>query len=41
MTTSRQSFDAYTSADEAGAWQLKLAREMKAAGIPVDLNKLT
>jgi predicted nucleotide-binding protein with TIR-like domain len=31
----------YTPADEAGAWQLKLAREMKAADIPVDLNKLT
>lgn len=31
----------YTPADEAGAWRLKLAREMKAAGIPVDLNKLT
>jgi hypothetical protein len=31
----------YTLADEAGAWQLKLAREMKAAGIPVDLNQLT
>jgi predicted nucleotide-binding protein len=30
----------YTPADEAGAWQLKLAREMKAAGIPVDMNKL-
>lgn len=30
----------YTPADEAGAWQLKLAREMKAANVPVDLNKL-
>lgn len=30
----------YTPADEAGAWQLKLAREMKAANLPVDLNKL-
>ncbi len=30
----------YTPADDAGAWQLKLAREMKAAGIPVDMNKL-
>ena len=30
----------YTPADDAGAWHLKLAREMKAAGIPVDLNKL-
>lgn len=31
----------YTPADEEGARQLKLAREMKAAGIPVDLNTLT
>lgn len=31
----------YTPADVAGAWQLKLAREMKAAGVAVDLNKLT
>ena len=31
----------YTAADAAGAWQLKLAREMKAADIAVDLNKLT
>lgn len=30
----------YTPADEAGAWQLKLAREMKAAKMPVDFNKL-
>lgn len=30
----------YTPADEGGAWQLKLAREMKAAGITVDINKL-
>ena len=26
--------------DREGAWQLKLAREIKAAGIEVDLNKL-
>ncbi len=26
--------------DTAGAWQLKLARELKAAGIELDLNKL-
>ncbi len=31
----------YTPVDEAGAWQLKLAREMKAASLPVDLNRLT
>lgn len=31
----------YTPADKAGAWRLKLAREMKAAGIPTDLNQLT
>jgi predicted nucleotide-binding protein len=30
----------YTEADEAAAWKLKLAQEMKAASIPVDLNKL-
>jgi predicted nucleotide-binding protein len=30
----------YTPADEAATWQLKLAREMKAANVPVDLNKL-
>jgi len=31
----------YTPMDDAGAWQLKLAREIKAAGIDVDLSKLT
>jgi predicted nucleotide-binding protein with TIR-like domain len=28
----------YVSLDAEGAWRLELAREMKAAGIPVDLN---
>ena len=26
--------------DAAGAWQLKLAREIKAAGFSIDLNRL-
>jgi len=26
--------------DREGAWQLKLAREVKAAGLGIDLNKL-
>jgi predicted nucleotide-binding protein len=30
----------YHVLDATGAWQLSLAREMKAAGLPVDLNKL-
>ena len=30
----------YTPMDNAGAWKFKLAREIKAAGIEVDLNKL-
>lgn len=30
----------YTQLDNAGAWKLKLAKEMKAAGIDIDLNKL-
>ena len=30
----------YTPMDDGGAWQFKLAREIKAAGIDVDLNKL-
>jgi len=30
----------YTKLDPAGAWQIELAREIKAAGIDVDLNKL-
>lgn len=29
----------YVPFDEADAWQFNLAREMKAAGLPVDLNK--
>jgi predicted nucleotide-binding protein len=31
----------YTPMDAAGAWKVTLAREIKAAGIDVDLNKLT
>jgi predicted nucleotide-binding protein len=31
----------YTPMDDAGVWKFKLAREIKAAGIDVDLNKLT
>ena len=31
----------YTKFDSTGAWKLELAREMKAAGIELDLNKLT
>lgn len=30
----------YISMDPHDAWQMKLAREMKAAGLPVDLNRL-
>lgn len=30
----------YTQLDDAGAWKLKLAKEMKATGIDIDLNKL-
>ncbi len=30
----------YISMDEAGAWELRLAKEIKASGIRVDLNKL-
>ncbi|MFC1955321.1 TIR domain-containing protein [Chloroflexota bacterium] len=30
----------YTKIDPAGAWQMELAREIKAAGIQIDLNKL-
>jgi predicted nucleotide-binding protein len=30
----------YTPIDPAGAWQFKLAKEIYAAGIEVDLNKL-
>jgi predicted nucleotide-binding protein len=31
----------YTRMDDAGAWKVTLAREIKAAGIDADLNKLT
>lgn len=31
----------YIEMDEEGAWKFKLAREMKAAGIDVDLNRVT
>lgn len=31
----------YTPMDDAGAWKFKLATEIKAAGIDLDLNKLT
>lgn len=31
----------YTKLDPAGGWQLELAKEIKAAGIEIDLNKLT
>jgi predicted nucleotide-binding protein len=30
----------YKTADATGAWKLELAKEMKAAGLDVDLNKL-
>jgi predicted nucleotide-binding protein len=30
----------YVKLDEAGAWKLKLARELNAAGLDIDLNKL-
>lgn len=30
----------YTPMDDVADWRLKLAREIKAAGIDVDLNKL-
>ncbi|MFP3976179.1 MAG: TIR domain-containing protein [Dehalococcoidia bacterium] len=30
----------YTPLDDAGAWQLSLARELHAAGLEVDLNKI-
>ncbi len=30
----------YISLDDSGAWRLTLARELKAAGLPVDLNKV-
>jgi predicted nucleotide-binding protein len=28
----------FTSLDDGGAWQLQLARELKAAGLNVDMN---
>jgi len=31
----------YTEFDSTGAWKLELAREIKAVGIELDLNKLT
>ena len=30
----------YVSFDDKGAWQITVAKEMKAAGLDVDLNKL-
>lgn len=30
----------YTAFDEGGAWKMELAREMKAAGLDVDFNKV-
>lgn len=30
----------YTQVDDSGAWQLKLAKELKAAGLNIDLNKI-
>ena len=30
----------YVAFDDAGAWQLNLAKEMKDAGLPVDLNRV-
>lgn len=30
----------YTALDQRGAWKMELAREMRAAGLPVDLNKV-
>ena len=30
----------YTPMDNAGAWKFSLAREMKAAGLNIDLNKV-
>jgi hypothetical protein len=30
----------YTAMDAAGAWKMELAKEMKAAGLPIDLNDL-
>jgi predicted nucleotide-binding protein len=30
----------YVSVDDDGAWKLKLAKEMKHAGLSIDLNRL-
>lgn len=30
----------YISMDDAGAWKTQLAREMKSAGLEIDMNKL-
>jgi len=30
---------AYVPIDEAGGWQLRLAKELRAAGFPIDMNK--
>jgi predicted nucleotide-binding protein len=30
----------YAELDPGEAWKIKLAREMKAAGLPVDMNKV-
>ena len=30
----------YVKMDNSGAWKLSLAKEIKEAGIPIDLNKL-
>jgi len=29
----------YVAIDEGGGWQLKLAKELRAAGFPIDMNK--
>jgi hypothetical protein len=29
----------YVPIDEGGGWQLRLAKELKAAGFPIDMNK--
>jgi predicted nucleotide-binding protein len=28
----------YTKLDSSGAWRLEIAKELKAAGLPVDMN---
>jgi Predicted nucleotide-binding protein containing TIR -like domain len=32
---------AYIALDEAGGWKLQLIREMRAAGMDIDLNRLS